>query len=569
MPSRPRSRFRALLLVLVLGPATGAGAGGDVVLRAGTLTEMEPLSPMASSGFWYGTAWTGLVHQPLLTTGADGRPAPCLARRWDVIDGNRALRFHLDPAARWHDGAAVTAGDVAFTLDLIRQHQLIGQIWRLYEGTEVVDDSTAVVRFREPVAYHQSLMFTVPPMLPAHLWRDVGDPRRVSGEGAMVGSGVFAFDEWDADARIARLRRADSPAVPHSVVDRVEVRYFADAGALWLALRRGDIDVVMGAERHVPPSLVDAVADEPGIDTLSTPAGGVPLSLVFHGEREPTSDPRFREAIALAVDGDRLVRTVLHGRGRVGGRGFVPPGNWTWAGPFPRLVYDAAAARARLDSLGFVDLDGDGLREDPTGAPFSLPLIPELWQSTGEHLRAAEALVYQLRQVGLSSTVSRHVVDEEYALLWEDRDYLAYVGYTTPVSTRDGGHVYFADYRDFSYGTFTDSTYHRLLDAVNMAPDEAAYLDAVARVQQWNAGHLPGLALAWGDRVYAWRADRFSGWTPVAGEGFPSYATWSALRPVEGQMSPGRQEAGWSVAVWTAAAIAAVAALALLARTRR
>ncbi|MDA0333650.1 MAG: hypothetical protein O2782_00605 [bacterium] len=72
---------RVVTLALLSARLPSPTCADEVVLRAGTLTEMEPLSPMATSGFWYGSAWTGLVHQPLLTIDHDGHLAPCLARR--------------------------------------------------------------------------------------------------------------------------------------------------------------------------------------------------------------------------------------------------------------------------------------------------------------------------------------------------------------------------------------------------------------------------------------------------------------------------------------------------------
>ena len=563
--------WRAILLgVLCLSPT--AARADEIVLRVGTLTEMEPLSPMATSGFWYGSAWTGLVHQPLLTLDSDGRLAPCLARRWEVSQDNRSITFHLPPEARWHDGEPLTAADAAFTLDYIRQHQLIGQIWRFYEGSHVLDDTTLVVRFNRSVAYYQSLMFAVPPVLPRHIWQEVEEPRRFAGAEALVGSGVFAFHAWDADARVAYLRRSDGPAVPRPPIERVEIRFFSSPGALILSLRRGEIDLLMGAQRHVPPAFLDAITSEPGVATLEMESAAVPLTLVFHGTRAPTRELAFREAVALAIDVKLIIQTVLRGHGRVAGRGFVPPANWTYGGPFPPLVQDVARSRILLDSLGFVDRDGDGLREDPEGAPFHLPLIPETWQSTGEAVRAAEVLVHQLRQVGLSASVDKHVVDREYELLWDERDYLAYVGHTTPTSTRDGGHVYFADYAGFSYGTFTDSAYHVLIDRITGSPDEAAYLSAVRDAQAWNDRHLPGIALAWGTRVYAWRDDRFTGWSPVVGDGLPSYLSWSTVRPLSPAEPTGDTDSGAAgrLLVWGSLGLAAVvAARALWQRRRR
>ena len=538
------NRCARCIPLLVLWLLCGS-VSADVILRAGTVTELEPLSPMATSGFWYGVGYTGLVHMPLVTyQPPDARFGPCLARTWEVAADNRSITFQLHDGARWHDGRAVTADDVAFTLEYLKEHQIIGQLWRFLERVEVHGPLEVEVFFTDPVAFYQSMFFPWPKIVPRHVWASVEAPETFQGERAMVGCGPFAFVRYDEDARVAHLQKVDGFFAGESRLDAVQVRFFGSTEALVLALKQGVVDVIMGPNPSIPPAYAPGLEGVEGLELVEVDNGGVPLTLVFNYGREPVRRQLFREAVAHAIDYAALSELVMRGRGDVPERGFVPRGAWTYAGPFPSLGRDLERARALLDSLGFIDGDGDGWREDAAGEMLQLEIVAETWQSHGETLRAAELVAYQLGQAGVRAEMVKYVVEQEYEKLWEQRDYQAYLGYATHASTRDGGHVYFARYRDFSYGTWEDSAYLALLDRITASPDEVAYRETVRQAQEYNARQLPGLALAWAPQLFAFRSDRFGGWQPLASYGFPNYASWFSLEPVEEGARP-EEERSW------------------------
>ena len=523
-----------ILLGIVLLHLAMEACWATVVLRAGTIAELEPLSPVVTEGFWYGTGYTGFLHMPLITYRApDASFGPCLAEAWEVSEDNRSITFRLHRGARWHDGRPLTAADVAFTMEYLKEKELIGQLWRFLEKAEALDEVTARISFTESVAYYQSMFFPWPKILPQHIWESVEEPGVFQGDLAMVGSGPFALSQYDADARIATLRKVEDFFDGDTAIDELRIRFFGSTDALLLALKRGEIDVVMGPSNHVPLSHLPSLIGAEGVGLSIVEDSGVPLTMVFNYNTHPASIPAFRRAMSHAVDSATLIEAIVRGRGRKPELGFVPPALWTYGGPTTHLRHDPKRAAALLDSLGFADVDGDGVREDVDGSPFTLEIIPETWQDAGNAIRAVELIVYQLGQVGVRAKLTKYVEEQEYQLLWVDRSYTVYVGHATHASTRDGGHVYFANYRDFSYGTFEDSSYFAILDRITHAADEAAYLEAVRESQLYNAAHLPGLALIWGEKVYVFRTDKFTGWRDMVGYGIPNYDSWFSLQPVK------------------------------------
>ena len=132
-------------------------------------------------------------------------PEPYAARSWNFSADRRELTFHLVNGLRWHDGAATTSRDVAFTLLAARDprtgYARAGDLATL-DTVIAPDDSTAVLRFASPLPAFPLVLCELP-VLPEHLLRDVprSDMRRAPFNLAPIGNGPFKFVERVAGQR--------------------------------------------------------------------------------------------------------------------------------------------------------------------------------------------------------------------------------------------------------------------------------------------------------------------------------------------------------------------------------
>jgi len=142
------------------------------------------------------------------------------------------------------------------------------------------------------------------------------------------------------------------PKVPH-----VEIKIVRDAAARLLMLVGGSADLVQNAVRL---DLVDEVRDRPRVKIQSGPS--VFLTYLLMNNSDPIlKDKRVRQAIALALDRESIIRAKFGGRALLAA-GLLPPTHWAYSKGMRHWNYDPGRAKQLLDEAGYKDPDGDGPR---------------------------------------------------------------------------------------------------------------------------------------------------------------------------------------------------------------
>jgi len=317
---------------------------------------------------------------PSGNTSGDEDFQPQLAERWEW-DAPTTLVFHLDPRARWQDGQPVTSADVAFTYDAYTD-TLVNSPFRpsLRQIAAVTtrDSLTVVFRFRQryPEMFYDAVYHLR--ILPAHLLREL--PRtqwRSAPFGrAPVGDGPYRFVAWKAGESIEIA--ADSTFFrgrPH--IRRVIWRFTPDQTVAVTQLIAGDADAV---EVLVSPDNVQRACAEPQLACYpykGAAYGYVAFNLAAQGDTSKPhplfGDRDLRRALVMATDRERLLHNVF------GDLAKVPPGPmpqlwWIWDPEIRGLPDDSGQAARLLRRSGWIDSDGDGIR-DKDGHPLSFRLL--------------------------------------------------------------------------------------------------------------------------------------------------------------------------------------------------
>jgi len=336
-----------------------------------------------------------LTFLPLAKQNEHGELEGRLARSWDHSPDHREYTYHLRTDVRWDDGVPVTAHDVKFTLDLLG-HPDVAE----HPGIEatVVNDSTVRIRARTP-GYIDDISY-----FPRHLLEGL-DPKRFwqwDFWTRPVGDGPYRFVRYVPQSMMEFEANPDYyGAAPR--IERLILKFVGEAGLT--ELLAGNVDIAPAELTQIP-----RIEKDPRF-RLYVHGSAAPRGIYWKTDHPLFFDPRVRRALTLALDRRELLQLLnlpeeLPITDGVFTRRQLRRGEW----PEP-LPYDAQQARALLKAAGWVDRDGDGVREKD-GRPFRF--TASVWPAQGYPQLAVYVQEF-LRQVG----VHMEIQSIDYASGWD------------------------------------------------------------------------------------------------------------------------------------------------------
>jgi ABC-type transport system substrate-binding protein len=235
MPHRDRAiilAFVVALCVLAVGILLPVAAPGGLGIGSGPSPSPSPSPVVEQDAYRDGivgrptsitplTARTRadrdlveLVFRGLVRLGPGQTLGQDLADSWTVGEGGKTYTFTIRPDATWHDGVSVTAEDVVFTVEMLKDPEYTGAAGASWSDVtaEAVDGRTVQFTLGKPIGGF--LQLATQPLLPAHLLRDVKAKDLADSPYARdpVGNGPYRIVERDLDH--ATLVPVDDYAAP-------------------------------------------------------------------------------------------------------------------------------------------------------------------------------------------------------------------------------------------------------------------------------------------------------------------------------------------------------------------
>jgi len=351
-----------------------------------------------------------LVFRGLTRLNEGGEVVPDLAESWSISDDGTTFNFKLRRDARWEDGVPVTANDVVFTIDLIKDPSFpgrrdISELWRQVEVTRL-DDYT--VQFRLARLYAPFLDYTTIGLLPKHSLEGTqsANLEAISISQQPKGNGAWRVAELNTvGGRVSSivLEPSATYAGPRPKLGRFVLRYYPNLPGLLDAFRNGDVD---GMADFTSPEAIE-VADLPDATVYSMPAARF-VALMINLRKDSgalaLTELPVRQALMMSLDREAIIRDVLKGRGILANTPFIP-GTWAHRSDVKSYGRDLEQAKQLLRDAGY---------EVTTVAPSNV----EVWQKDGEPIaftlltpeggvypKVAEAVARQWRELGVQVTV--------------------------------------------------------------------------------------------------------------------------------------------------------------------
>ena len=518
----PMFRFALALAFLLLAgcgktnPSSPASQAKKV-LNVGNGAEPQDLDPQVTTGVTEHHVLMALFEGLVAEHPSGEGIAPGVAGSWETSADQLTWTFHLRANAKWSNGDAVTAQDFLRSYQRILTPAFAAEYsYQLYvvEGAEdfnkgmltdftktgfaAVDDHTLVLRLVQPVPYLlHALRHTS--WFPVHLptIEKFGPPDRKGSAwtraGNLVGNGPFILTKWLPNQAITVER---SPTYWNAAAVKLDAIIFhpvEDTNTEERMFRSGQLDVT----QTIPADKIDAYRrDHPELLRVDPFYGTYYYNLNL--TRPPLDDVRVRRALALALDREAMVKTILRA-GQEPAYHFTPP----YAGytPGAKLTGGLAEARRLLAEAGYPE--GRGLRR-----------LEILYNTSATHKAVAEA-IQQMWQTGLGVEVALR--NEEWKVYLDSKDNLAYdicrAGWIGDFPDPHGFLEVFMTGGGNNDTGYTNPDYDRLLKSALGMPDQTARMDVYRQLDSMLTRDIPEIPLYFYKRVHL-LSPRVKNWVP-------------------------------------------------------
>jgi peptide/nickel transport system substrate-binding protein len=353
-------------------PSTAGPADPDASIAVRLVLEPTNLDIRETSGAALDQILIDNVYQGLVARTPQQEIVPALASDWTVSEDGLTYQFTLRDGVTFHDGQALTAQDVVWSLT---QHR---------DTPEWIDAPT-LAGVTAIAADGQTVTLTLAAPDSQLLWNLTGRAGIILKEGDTVdyqtaanGTGPFLLENWTQGASITLARNEAYYGEPAAAAE-VAFEYIPDNQAAMNAALAGELDVVTGFDANLADQ-IEAGGDFGLIIGESTDKG----TLAFNQTEGPLADKNVRQAIRQAIDHDAIVEALGAGQTQYGPIPSLDPGYEDLSDVAP---YDPEAAKDLLAEAGAEDIE------------LSLT-IPNFYPTT-----IAQLLVSDLNEVGVTLTV--------------------------------------------------------------------------------------------------------------------------------------------------------------------
>lgn len=348
---------------------------------------------------------------------------PVLAERYNYNSLESSLTFFLRQNVKWHDGFDFTADDVKFTYDYLMTKPRFKKQYGFIKGIQVLNNVEIKFLFNKNDSSNIMLFHTW--IIPQHKFDanflPIRDNNGLSMNECPVGTGPFKFIRKNLDGNVQFKKNYeywDSSRIPK--LTDVRMLFQPDPQQAVNSLIYGE----KGAMVKVPPEYIPLI--ESSGKFMLRPYGSYTIKIIAQNLRNPIlKDSTLRKAMTIGTNRQTILEQFYANRGQLLFGPFTSYAPY-YRGDLAPYPYDPDLARSILEQAGYVDLNGDGIRERKIDkAPLQFKLLIRISglavENTDQHV--AENFITDMQSIGIKVEARNLVVDEYQQCLFETFDF--------------------------------------------------------------------------------------------------------------------------------------------------
>jgi peptide/nickel transport system substrate-binding protein len=286
----------------------------ESILVYGTTERLTDLDPAHAYDFHTWEIFQNIYNGLLSYTPGKTDLVPALAESYTANAAGDEFTFKLRQGVKFTDGTPFNAQAVRFSID--RVMSLGGDpswlVTDFVESVQVIDDYTVKFNLTGPIAYFPALAAS-PPYFPVNpnvypADKIIRDPSELKG-GALVGLGPYKVISFKRDEEVILQANPDYYGIKANI-DKIVIRYFADATTMRLAFEKGELDLVY---KTLNPSDIKDLAENPDYTTYKM-SGPYIRYICFETSEHVFADKRVRQAVSALLNRPEIAQKVFLGQ---------------------------------------------------------------------------------------------------------------------------------------------------------------------------------------------------------------------------------------------------------------
>ncbi len=323
-----------------------------------------------------------LIFSSLLRFDSRGLPQPDIAESWGVSKDGTVYNFILYSNAKWHDGAPVTADDVVFTVDLLKNggNYVPKDLQALWKDVDVEVMNETWVQFRLPEAFAPFQDYLTFGILPKHLYEGQNIDEIANSQVNLkpVGSGPYRVSQINTEngqINGVTLLISESYYKAKPFIEQFVFQYYPDDQSAFDAYQSGK---VMGIS-HVGKDILEQALSLP---ELSVYSGRMPeMYMILFNQKDPQAtflkESVVRRALMAGLNRPVMINRILNGQAVIA-NGPIMAESWAFYPDSEVFSYSPVDAQKQLKDAGYIPSGDSGTirKKDDTVMSFEL-LYPD------------------------------------------------------------------------------------------------------------------------------------------------------------------------------------------------
>ncbi|NLH59119.1 MAG: hypothetical protein GX461_06875 [Clostridiales bacterium] len=359
--------------------------GGQLRIPVQGLESWNPLIAKTTDS----VNFLSLIYEGLVGYDSDLKKIPKLASDWQVSEDGRLWTFNIRKDAKWHDGTSITAEDVIFTYNILKEGVLNSVYqYNIFDNDNILEIGlknnnkySLFVRLAEPSSKLLDI-FTFP-VISKDYYESVENIIKIQKDltKAPLGTGPYKVAEeyFSEDQESIILVRNEDWWGRRPYIDKIIGKIYTNKEEARKAFIQGELDLVDTMIVYVNNKSVE---EDTKLYRFMT---NYYEFLGLNSESELIKDPKIRKALAYAIDRREIISKVYLNNAQTVDVP-IPSNHWLYDNAYRLYDYDIDRAKRLLKEAGWQDLDGDGIL-DKTVDNQKIELKIKLVSNSGNDLR--------------------------------------------------------------------------------------------------------------------------------------------------------------------------------------